>query len=76
MVRRPRMFGWVRQCQFHQVEKVPDFVVSQARKKLVLLFRRPASLYIEAQHTFTLDLICMQYLCVSDTDYRIFWVPT
>ena len=41
---------------------------------LVLLFRQPTSLYkIEVQYVFTIDLICMHYLCVSVIHRTLTW---
>ena len=68
-VGRPRMLCWVLQCQFCQIEKVPNFVVGQ-----VLSYSSGNQLLdVEVQYMFT--LICMQHLCASvirDMDCRIF----
>ena len=70
MVRRLRMFCWVLLCWFHQFEKVPNFVVGQALSCLIL--QAANFFYQEVQHMFTLDLMCMRYLCVS----VIHWIMT
>ena len=70
------------QCRFRQFEKVSNFLVSQ----VLSCSRTPQATNFstcEVQYMFTLDLMCMQYLCFSiihqaacDMDFRIFNVPT
>ena len=72
MVRRPKMFRLALQCRFRQYEKVPNFMVSQA---IVLSYSSGNQLLdIEIQYMFTLDVLCMQYLCVFIIHRTMIWI--
>ena len=64
------MFRWALHCQFRQFERNPDFVVGQ-----VLSYSSGEQLlYMEVQYMFTLDRICMGYLCFSEIHKTMTWV--
>ena len=76
----PRMFRLALQYQFHQFEKVPNFMVGQAWSRLTLQVTSFFFLFflyeVHVPTNMHAVFVCVHNAPSYDTDYRIFNVPT